>query len=259
VPGEEYGTRGLTTASETIMKDSRGQLPKAPMPPHVFTQVSQQAQIKMFRQAQARHGLPPIPRLGSATTEDEKLDNLVFRPPEFELRRRQNLQKRSFQKSYQQLQGVRVTPPSDATGFYSPKFGAAPKEMPDRSTTNFQDKDGRHTKAGQLKHASSEQWLQDVPPARSRVSDTLPTVKPISYNESTSGGLDFETTGPDRLSAAVDKAIANEEHSLPQAPSNIIISRNQRRARPRIRGISSRLRGHARDEPLSVGMSRDRM
>jgi hypothetical protein len=182
VPGEEYGNRGLTTRSNTIMKDSRGQILTPPMPPPVFTQVSQQAQKEMFRtrQAQARLGLlPPNSRLGSAATEDKEHDNWVFQPPEFESRRRQNPQERYFQKSYQIDHVARQATPRDAVFFHR---------------------------------------------RRTRSPPTQPYSLPLPSNAHTKQVL-----------AGVDKYL------------------EQRRTRPRTREISSQLRGHTRDEPLTMG------
>jgi hypothetical protein len=123
VPGEEYGNRGLTTASNTITKDSRGQTLKPPSPPPAFAQMSQQEQMDMFRQAQARNGLLPNPRLVSATTEDKEPGDLVIRPPEFELRRRQK-----NRLLHQEIQ-IRNTAKSTS---HSPVYGPAPNEMPGR-------------------------------------------------------------------------------------------------------------------------------
>jgi hypothetical protein len=82
-------------------------------------------------QAQARNGPLPNPRLVSATTEDEKLDDLVFRPPEVKLRRIQDSQKRPFQQSNQIYHVAQQTTPKDA-GFDFSRFGSTPKEMPGR-------------------------------------------------------------------------------------------------------------------------------
>jgi hypothetical protein len=123
VPGEEYGNRGPTTASNTLMEDSRGQILKPPSPPPAFAQMSQQEQMDMFRQAQARNGLLPNPRSVSATTEDKKPEDLVIRPPEFELRRRQN-----NRLLHQEIQ-IRNTAKSTS---HSPVYGPAPNEMPGR-------------------------------------------------------------------------------------------------------------------------------
>jgi hypothetical protein len=188
VSDEEYGNRGLTTASNTIMKDSRGQTLTAPMPPPVFTQVSQQAQIEMFRtrQAQARLGLlPPNSRLGSAATEDKEHDNWVFQPPEFESRRRQNPQERYFQKSYQIDHVARQATPRDAVFFHRRRTGSPPAQF----------------------------YSLPLPPAAHTKQDL----------------------------ADIDKHL------------------EQRRTRPRTREISSQLRGHARNEPLLVGASQERM
>jgi hypothetical protein len=128
VPGVEYGNRGLTTTSNTIMKDFRGQTLKPPSPPPAFAQMSQQEQMDIFSQAKARTGLPPNSRLVSAARQNAES---LFRQ-EAELRRRHDEQPPSLQQPKIIYPVPQQTTLRDATGFHSPVFGAAPTEMPGR-------------------------------------------------------------------------------------------------------------------------------
>jgi hypothetical protein len=137
-----------------------------------------------------RNGLPPNSRPVSAARQNAES---LFRQ-EAELRRRHDEQPPSLQQPKVIYPVAQQVTPRDATGFYSPVFGAAPTEMPGR---------------------------------------------PSRIKRRTQGPLAQSYSLPLPSNAHTKQVLAGVDKYL-----------EQRRTRPRTREISSRLRGHTRDEPL---------